>query len=477
MTYETQQIWIKKGHKMYGYCQSSCQNAKNMYNTTNFYIRQVFTAFKSEKPLQPLQEEVLNEIKTNLDGMNENQLLAYKRKLEKENKKPKEERKEIKANLFQLPTKEKPFLSYGFLDALFKRTGQADYRSLPTQSSQWIMKSAFEDWKNFFKSLRDYKKHPHKYNGRPNIPGYSKASQKELLLTNQDCTIKQDRYLKFPKTKTKLNIGKLGYNGKKLKQVRIIPKYNHYVIEVVFQGEEKDLLEDNGRYMGIDLGVNNLATIITNTGMTPVLYKGKRVKSDNHFYNKKRAHYVGILRRGQNEKTGLFSSARLERLHRKRFLKLKDQFHKVSHGIIRIALEEDVNTIVIGENLGWKQSVKTGKRNNQAFCHIPHTLLIQMIRYKAERLGITVKLTEESYTSKASFLDGDDLPLYKEGETHAFSGKRVKRGLYRTKNDILLNADVNGACNILKKVVPDAFKGLDGIEGLFVSTPWVLSVR
>lgn len=452
--YITHQIRVKKGHKMYPYFQNMTQNAKNLYNTTNFYIRQVFTSFTQEKELQPLQQEVVSTIQQNLQPMNDIQIVAYQKKLKIQQKKPIEKQKEVKLNEFVMPTKDKPYVDYNFLDALFKRIGQPDYRSLPTQSSQGVMKVVFQNWKSFYASLADYKLNPTKYKGRPKIPKYCRSEEKEILFTNQDCVIKNNKYLKFPKTKERLNIGKLALSEGKLKQVRVIPKYHEYMVELVMEVQlEQEILVDNGRYMSIDLGIDNLATIVTNTGRNPVLIKGQNIKSINQYYNKRTAHYLGILRHGKQPSEGIFTSKRLEKLHQTRSFKIKDIFHKASYRIVQIALNENIKTIIIGQNKEWKQQIHIGKRNNQSFVHIPHSLLISMIEYKAARNGINVIVTEESYTSKASFLD-DDVPTYGECSNKIqFSGKRIQRGLYRTERGLLINADVNGAANILKKVL------------------------
>jgi putative transposase len=175
-----------------------------------------------------------------------------------------------------------------------------------------------------------------------------------------------------------------------------------------------------------------------------------------------------------------FASTRLEKLHQNRHLKLKDLFHKASHHIVQMAVKQCIGTIIIGQNQGWKNESDIGKRNNQSFCHIPHHLLISMIKYKAAHQGIDVLVTEEAYTSKASFLDLDPLPTYEEGKTQFFSGKRIQRGVYKSAKG-LINADVNGAANILRKVVPTAsaygIEGLDGTLSVNVSTPLVLSIR
>ncbi|WP_226668545.1 RNA-guided endonuclease InsQ/TnpB family protein [Metabacillus litoralis] len=458
--YKTMQIWIKKGHRMHDYFQKMCENAKNMHNVTNFYIRQIYTGLTQEKELLPLQIEALANIDNFFPRMNDNQLLAYQKNLTKEKMKPIEKRKEIKCNLFVKPSKEKPYVDYHFLDSLFKVMMQNDYRSLPTQSSQAIMKVVFQNWKSFYASLRDFKTNPSKFKARPRIPGYSRSKEKEVSFSNQDCVIKEDKFLKFPKTKDRLNIGKLGFTNGKLKQVRVNPKYGHYVVEIIFEvPSELEVKPSKNRLMSIDLGIDNIATIVTNTGRRPILVKGENIKAINQQYNKLKAHYTGVLRHGKNPKEGQFTSKRLEKIHNKRFNKIKDLFHKASHQIERIALEEDIDTIVIGQNKDWKQKSNMGKKNNQTFVTIPHSLLIQMITYKLQRHGIQVLITEESYTSKASFLDCDNIPVYSENESKkSFSGKRIKRGIYRSKNGVIINADVNGAANIMRKVFDYAFK-------------------
>ncbi|MHA6481868.1 RNA-guided endonuclease InsQ/TnpB family protein [Paenibacillus sp. strain BS8-2] len=491
--YRTHHVWIKPGHRLFAYLDEVCQNAKNLYNTTNFFIRQVFTAFGRNEPLQPLQQHVMDTLESQLEAMNE-------RRSDKNRSRP-----------FERPSQEKSFVSYSFLDALFKVMEQPDYRALPAQSSQGIMKVVFQNWKGFFASMKDYRKHPEKYSGKPNIPGYARRPVKEVVFSNQDCVIKERKFLKLPKTKLQLNIGKLGCIDGQLKQVRVVPSHGHYVVELIFacpmkekekettqehvQGEtcaeslmdvnRSDLLMDvNAPHllMAIDLGVDNLATIVTTTGSQPLIVKDKIVKAINQYYNKMKAHYTGILRQGKDPREGAFTSKRLQRLHRKRHLRIKDLFHKASHHIVQLAVEQRIGTIVIGHNDGWKQATAMGRRHNQAFCHIPHQMLIRMIQYKAADQGIAVVLTEEAYTSKASFLDHDPLPRYGDEGTWKFCGRRIHRGLYRSTKG-LIHADVNGAANIMRKVFPnvsakstDGIEGLDGNQSVNVSTPRVLSI-
>jgi putative transposase len=475
--YSTQQIRIKKGHRFYKYCDHITFLAKNLYNATNFHIRQIFTAFGEENKIQPLQQDVLDLIEQYLPQMNEIKINVVEKKREKELNKPIEQRKEIKdATLFKCPSSQNKFVGYGFLDGLFKASKNEDYLSLPGQVNQQVMKMVFQNWKSFFASLKDYKVNPQKYTGRPKLPNYApKNGRKECVFSNQVCLVKNRKYLKFPHTKETLNIGKVGLKGK-LQQVRIIPTYGEYTIEVVLKEERKESVELKEKHvMGIDLGVNCLATIVDNTGSSPVILKGKAMKSINQYYNKQRAYYYGILRHGHGPKEGSFVSKRLQRLDRKRFYKLKDSFHKTSYHIVNLAIERKVRTIIIGVNKGWKEDVHLRKKDKQTFKSLPYSMLIHMIEYKAEQYGITVQRQEESYTSKASLLDMDELPTYEKGRKreNLFSGRRVKRGLYLTKNKSYIHADVNAAGNIIRKVVPNAFA--DGIEGV-VSRPLMLSI-
>ncbi|QGH36164.1 IS200/IS605 family element transposase accessory protein TnpB [Gracilibacillus salitolerans] len=476
--YRTQQIRIKKGHRLYHYCDHITFLAKNLYNATNFHIRQIFTAFGEEKNLQPLQQEVFDLIEQHLPQMNAIKRRTVEKKRELELKKPMDQRKEIKdAMLFEYPSSQHKWPSYAFLDGLFKVSENEDYLALPGQVNQQVMKMVFQNWKSYFASLKDYQVNPHKYTGRPKLPKYApKNGRKACLFSNQVCKVKDDKYLQFPHTKERVNFGKLGLKGQ-LQQVRIIPTYGEYTVEVVImKEEEKKLVElDEKHVMGIDLGVHCLATIVDNTGSSPVIMKGQTVKSINQYYNKQRAHYYRVLRHGQGPKDGSFHSKRLQRLDQKRYFKLKDAFHKASYHIVQLALARKVSTIVIGVNKGWKNKVKLRKQDKQHFQSLPHTMLIRMVEYKAEPYGINVQRQEESYTSKASLVDMDELPIYEKGvpTNVVFSGRRIKRGLYRTKENTCIHADVNAAGNIIRKVVPNAFA--DGIEGV-VSRPLMLSI-
>lgn len=237
---------------------------------------------------------------------------------------------------------------------------------------------------------------------------------------------------------------------------------------MTYEVKEPELKEDNQRYASIDLGLDNLAAMVTNTGTRPLLYNGKPVKSINQYYNKKKSKLQEQLPKCVK------SSKCIRALGLKRLSKLDHELHQVSNSIIQYCVDNDISKLVIGSNKNWKESINIGRRNNQKFVSIPHARLISQLEYKAKLVGIETIVTEESYSSKASFFDRDPLPVFDSNSTVklSFSGKRVKRGLYKTKSGKLINADVNGAFNIMRKVVDDAivYNDSQSIEG-FAGNP------
>ena len=235
--------------------------------------------------------------------------------------------------------------------------------------------------------------------------------------------------------------------------------------------------EESKRIIAIDLGVNNFATIANNVGLNPIIIKGGILKAENQFYNKLRAKYYGILRMGKAPNEGQFTSKKLDKLDIDRYSFIKDFSHKASRMIITYAIVNQIDTIVIGKNKGWKNNVKMRKDSKQNFASIPYNPFISMLIYKGNEVGIKVIETEESYTSKSSFLDEDYIPTYGiDDGKKAFSGKRVSRGMYKSKDGTLINADVNGAFNILRKVFPMAFGNKCFRNSGFVTNPLSLSV-
>ena len=334
-----------------------------------------------------------------------------------------------------------------------------DYKNMPAaQSAQQTLQLLDKNWKSFFNAIKDWSKNKDKYLGRPKLPKYkSKDGKMVFILTNQQVKLRND-LLHFPKSFQGFIIRPRCVhlsNFKKINQIRIVPTNQVFCVEVVYSISINDnLLLDNGRYMSIDLGLDNLATIVTNTGLNPIIVNGKGLKSNNQYYNKKNAHYQKVAKQ-MNDK---FYTNRLYCLTQKRNFKIEDSLHKISKYIVKSALSNNIHTIVIGNNKEWKQSISLGKRVNQSFVNIPHQKLIKKIVYKARNAGINVILTEESYTSGTSFLDG-------ESPTKEFYNKkrRIHRGLFVSNQGMSINADVNAAYQIMKKVFPNVFA--DGIEG------------
>ena len=335
-----------------------------------------------------------------------------------------------------------------------------DYRNMPVaQSAQQTLHLLERDWRSFFRSIKDWSKNKDKYLGKPKLPKYKpKDGRMVFILTNQQLRLSGD-LLHFPKSfegfAMKLRCVTLS-NFEKINQIRIVPRNQIFCVEIVYSISIcDDTLPDNGRYMSIDLGLDNLATIVTNTRLNPIIVNGKGLKSNNQYYNKQKAYYQSVAKHMNNK----FYTNRLYRLTQKRNFKIEDALHKISRYIVTSALDNEIHTIVIGNNKNWKQSISLGRRTNQSFVNIPHQRLIEKIIYKARNAGINVILTEESYTSGTSFLDGE-LPQ----KVFYNKDRRIHRGLFISNQDIHINADVNAAYQIMKKVFPNAFA--DGIEGV-----------
>ena len=347
------------------------------------------------------------------------------------------------------------YKNYETLQKEFQNSDQIDYRSLPSKVSQHVLKQVNKDFKSFFEATKAYRKAPQKFLGKPKIPKYKdKVKGRNLLV-----------YTIQAISKTKLSAGtiKLSQTGiefptkvkiKQLQQVRIVPGNGCYVIEVVYEQAAKPKKLDNQRYAGIDIGVNNLAAIVTNTGDKPLIINGKPLKSMNQYYNQKRARL--------QSKSKLGKSRRLEKLSNKRNNKVEDYLHKASREITNQIVSKGITKVIIGKNPNWKQEVNIGRVNNQNFMQIPHAEFINKLKYKCELEGIEVIIQEESYTSKCSFLDNEAVQ-----KQDKYGGTRVTRGLFKSSTGTKINADINGAGNILRKAIPNAFQA-KGIEGVVV---------
>jgi IS605 OrfB family transposase len=342
------------------------------------------------------------------------------------------------------------------------------YQALPAKVSQQILMVLDRNWKGFREGVEAYYQDPSKFLGRPKPPKYKhKTEGRNLLVYTMQAISRGNKGLKCGIIKPSMLAIEVQTKHKQVDQVRIVPRKGFYVVEVVYEQAVKQAVVNPTYYAGIDIGMNNLVALTSNKPhFQSMLVNGRPVKSVNQFYNKRRADLQSKLGH-----TG--TTKRMERMTNKRNRRIDQYMHTVSKRVIDVLVQEGIGTLVIGKNDGWKQEANMGKRTNQNFVQIPHARLIAMLTYKAELVGIRVKVIEESYTSKASLLDLDPLPIRKHNnETQPiFRGKRVKRGLYRASDGRYINADINGAGNIIRKVAPDAFgqKGVEDGKAVLVS--------
>ncbi|HEY7123799.1 MAG TPA: transposase [Ktedonobacterales bacterium] len=337
--------------------------------------------------------------------------------------------------------------------AIYHQVKQREaYRALPCKVSNDILRQVDKNWRAFFAACLAYQEDPSKFTGRPKLPKYKDKTKGRFLLT-YDLQAISRRALKrgiFAPSGLAIEVQTA---QKFVKQARIVPRAGFYVVELVYEQPERPPSGNPKLNAAVDLGVDTLAALTSNKqGFRPRLINGRPIKSINQFYNKRRAELQTAL---GHEGTTL----RMERLTTRRTRRINHFLHAASKTIIGLLEQEGIGTLVIGKNLLWKQEVELGRVNNQHFVQIPHARFIEMLSYKANLAGITVMIQEESYTSKASFLDLDPLPVYDpmSQEKHVFSGKRVERGVYRASTGRRIHADVNGSYNTLKKALPNSF--------------------
>lgn len=314
-----------------------------------------------------------------------------------------------------------------------------DYYSLPDRVSIQVLRLLDRNFKSFFTLIK--KKKNGKYDKSVRIPKYLDKDDRNITIFIKSAISKV--YLRKGLIKlSSLNILiPTKVTESNLIEVRVLPRNNHHVVEVVYKIEEKELKSDNGRYASIDLGLNNLATVSSNV-VKPFIINGKPLKSINQYYNKEVARLQSLLK--DNKRT----SKRIYNITLKRNNKIKDYLHKSSRLLMNFLVSNNISTLVIGYNEEWKQNINIGKRNNQSFVGIPFYIFIKQLEYKCRLEGINMIFTEESYTSKCSFLDNE--PLRKHSN---YVGKRIKRGLFKSAKGKLINADLNGSLNILRKVI------------------------
>ena len=335
-------------------------------------------------------------------------------------------------NIRQQYFKDKTYLNYNVLDKLLSSNNNIDYKTIPyRQSAQQILRSIDKIYSSFFKGIKSDKNK----GKRVRLPKYKdKEKGRYVLVYTNQCFKHKDNTIKLK-----------GVNGawyefytdkENLQQVRLIPKGNHIVVEIIYN-VEYELKEDNKRYASIDLGLNNIVALSSNV-CNSILYNGRPLKSINRYYNKHKAELQSKL--GINKHT----SKRINRLTFRRNNKIKDYMHKLSSDIIQYMEANTLNTLIVGKNDGWKTNICIGRVNNQNFVSIPFNMLISMLEYKCKLADINIVIVNEAYTSKCSFLDGETIQKH-----DTYKGKRVKRGLFVSSRGIKINADINGSLNIM----------------------------
>ncbi len=364
-------------------------------------------------------------------------------------------------------------LSYNEMD---KRMQQHEaYQALPAKVAQQVLMQLDKAWTSFKEARQAYEQDPSRFTGRPCLPKYKhKVEGRNMLVYTVQALSKpgvRDGLIRpsgLPITvETEHTI---------VDQVRIVPRHGHYVVEVIYTKAPIQAKVDPSFCVGIDLGVTNLAAIASNReGFVPRLVNGRPLKAWNQWYNKRMKALKKQLPKEDRERV----TRQMERITNTRNRRIHHYLHTASKRIIDFLVANGIGTIIIGKNPLWKQEASMGRRNNQNFVSIPHARFIDMLAYKAALVGIQVEVREESYTSKASFLDLDPIPDYRPNDDteHVFSGKRIgrRKRLYRTKDGRKICADINGAYNILRKSRPDAFSEAKGIAA-YVVQPIRLSV-
>lgn len=357
-------------------------------------------------------------------------------------------------NVRQHYLQEKQYLRY---EANYHELKNSDnYKLLNSNMAQQTLKNVDAMFKLFFALIKLAKQG--KYNFKHiRMPKYLPKNSYSNLIIGQ-IRIKDDNILTIPysyafrkkyEIKIQIKIPQILEN-KKIKEIQIIPKFNarFFEIQYTYEIQEENIKLNTNNALAIDLGVNNLCTCVTNAGKSFIV-DGKKLKSINQFFNKQNAKLQSI-----KDKQNIKRQTKQQYLvSRKRKNRVDDYINKTCRYIINYCLTNDIGTLVIGYNQSFQNKTNLGRRNNQIFTQLPFGRIREKLEYLCKRYNINYILQEESYTSKASFFDNDELPIYNADnpQIYKFNGKRIKRGLYRTKGGYQFNTDCNGALNILRK--------------------------
>ena len=358
-------------------------------------------------------------------------------------------------NIRQYYFAEKKFLNYEF--NYHECKSNENYKLLQAGISQQTLKMADRSFKSFFNLIKKAKVGDYRFQDI-RIPHYLAKDVLFVLVLSTNAINIKDGFIsipfsremkkKYPNTDIKIPFPKR-LMDKKIKEVRIIPQFNgkFFKIQYCYESNTTDLGLNRDNALSIDVGLENLATCVDTNGASFII-DGRKLKSINHYYNKQKAKKQSIL-----DKQNLKYSKSMIKLINKRNNKANDYIKKSARIIINYCIKNDIGTVIVGYNSDFKRSINIGKVNNQQFTQISFGALRETIKNLCDQYNINYIEQEESYTSKASFLDKDDIPTFNPSNDtrYSFSGKRIKRGLYKSSNGAIINADVNGACNILVK--------------------------
>ncbi len=325
--------------------------------------------------------------------------------------------------------------------------GEVNYRFLKSKVAQQTLRRVDKNFKSFFTATKDFKKNPNKYSGQPKPPNFKQKQQDNLIYDYQAFSIKGERVILEKGLEIKLPKQLV---GKTVKQIEIIPQFNTFHAAFAYEEDPNDFIQvpKNEKVMSIDLGLNNLATCVTNGVVKPFIIDGRKLKSVNAYYNKRKAKMQAQLEKQRGKKW----SDKLQSLTNWRNAYLNNYMHRATHIVVKSCVENGISKVVIGDLSKSLDHINLGKRTNQNFVNLSLGQFVEKLGYKLGSHGIELVVANESYTSKASFISGDKMPKqYAPKINPSFNGRRMKRGLYQSSDGKLLNADVNGAYNILRK--------------------------
>ena len=414
---------IKKNHIDYNYIKQQLIESKEIYNYANYIIRQLF--FKKSK-----------NHRYNLDFITEYH--------------------ELKDLFLNYIDEDKQFTT--LFCKIIRKFARLKKFSINSKIIQSIIRKLNSDWNSYWALLNLVKNK--QYDKPINIPKYKK--QYNLVeYTNQVLSKKKLKlgFIGTDKMKRGIKISNF-HKDLNCKCFRIFHKNNNFVCELIYEKEINDQTVPTGKVASIDLGLENLFTVAFNYNKKGISFKGTKLKSINQYFNKEKAKLQSLLPKNE------YCSKRILHLFYKREEQLRNVIGYYSNRLMDLLVKEKISTLVIGHNKDWKNKINIGKVNNQNFVSIPFNKVIDIIKYKAEDFGIKCIEQEESYTSKASFIDDDNIPTFNEDENqkHTFSGKRITRNLYQTKNNQIIDADLNGALNIMKKANIKTLTQLDYLK-------------